>query len=54
MSMYRISSKAGVEYGIYEGDTPEQAFAAMVADGGGEVGDDSVGAAKDWIIEQVA
>ena len=27
---YRITSKAGVDFGVYQGATPEEAFAAMV------------------------
>ena len=50
MNKFSISSKAGADYGIYKGDTPEAAFAAMVADGGGEVGDESVGTVDDWIV----
>lgn len=47
-----ISSKAGQVFGLYKGETAEEAFAAMVADGGGTVGDDSVGTADDWIIRE--
>lgn len=31
---YRIKSKAGVVFGIYEGDTPEQAAEALAIDAG--------------------
>ena len=50
---FRITSKAGLDFGLYEGETAEAAFAAMCADGAGEVGDETVGTAKDWIIEEV-
>ena len=52
MKSYRIESKAGVVYGDYEGDSPEQAFAAMVADGAGD--DETAGTAADWIITEIA
>lgn len=52
MTRYTIESRAGVLYGVYEGDTPEAAFAAMVADGGGHVGDEHVGTAADWLIRE--
>lgn len=50
MTQYRIGSTAGVDYGTWSGDTPDAAFAAMVADAGGTVGDPEVGTAADWII----
>lgn len=56
MSSYYIESKAGVIFGIYEGDTPEGAFAAMVADAGDGVdtdGSSTAGTADDWIIIDV-
>lgn len=52
MSKYQIESKAGVIFGVYEGETEEAAFAAMVADGGGD--EETAGTAKDWIITEVA
>lgn len=57
MNAYRISSKAGVDFGVYEGDTPEAAFAAMVAEGGDGVdseGGSTSGSIGDWIIEPVS
>lgn len=45
---YQIESKDGTIYGTYEGDTPDQAFAAMVAAGVGD--EDTAGTADDWII----
>lgn len=56
MSKFRITSKAGVEFGVYEGETREAAFAAMVADAGDGADDDgnrTAGSAADWIIEEV-
>lgn len=49
---WKIESKAGVVYGVYEGETAEAAFAAMIADGGES--DGAEGAAADWIITEVA
>lgn len=57
MTHYQIESKAGIVYGIYEGDTPEQAFAAMVAEAGGPAEDSDgapvEGTPADWIIRKV-
>lgn len=56
MSKFRITSKAGVEFGVYEGETREEAFAAMVADAGDGVddaGNRTAGSAAHWIIEEV-
>jgi hypothetical protein len=55
MNAYRISSTSGVVYGIYEGDTPEEAFRAMARDGGADPDDpdDPVGRPEDWIIEEI-
>lgn len=56
MNAYRISSKAGVDFGVYEGDTPEAAFAAMVAEGGDGVdseGGSTSGSIGDWVIDPV-
>lgn len=53
MTSFRIASKSGSDYGIYDGVTPEAAFAAMVADGGGEIGAPEVGTADDWVIVPV-
>lgn len=56
MSKYRITSKAGAEFGGYEGETREAAFAAMVADAGDGVdadGNSTAGTPSDWIIEEV-
>jgi hypothetical protein len=50
MSTYRIESKAGLVFGEYEGETPEQAFAAMVADGG----PGNEGTIEDWIVREVS
>jgi hypothetical protein len=53
MARFQIESKAGVVYGVYEGDTSEQAFAAMCADAGDETGSEAAGSAADWIIRPV-
>jgi hypothetical protein len=56
MSKFQISSKAGIDFGVYEGKTAEEAFAAMVADGVDGVdsdGNSTAGTIGDWIIEQV-
>ena len=47
---YQIYSKEGVGYGIFEGDTPKDAFLEMVLDGGGEYGSPEVGTEDDWTI----
>lgn len=47
---YRISSKGGVDFGVYPGNTPEEAFAAMVADAGES---EATGSPADWFIEEV-
>lgn len=56
MGKFQITSKAGVDFGIYEGDTEEEAFSAMIADGGDgedDAGRSTAGAAQDWIIHAV-
>ena len=54
---YWIESRAGVVYGEYPGDTPEEAFAAMVEDAGGPAvdsdGNPVEGTLADWIIIEV-
>ncbi|MFA7327318.1 MAG: hypothetical protein WC121_11680 [Candidatus Kapaibacterium sp.] len=53
---YRITSKAGADFGVYAGETAEEAFAAMVAECGDGVdteGNSTVGTMADWIIEEV-
>lgn len=52
MQTWKIYSKAGADFGVWPGETAEQAFAAMVAEGGGEVGAPHVGTAADWIINE--
>lgn len=47
---WKIASRAGVEYGIYPGETAREAFEAMVRDAGGQYGDVHVGMETDWII----
>lgn len=56
MRKFKITSKAGVDFGVYEGATAEEAFAAMVVDGVDGVdtdGNSTAGTIGDWIIEQV-
>ena len=56
MSKWQIESKAGLMYGVYEGETAEDAFQAMVEDGGEGVDDDgnaTAGTSADWIITEV-
>lgn len=53
MSKFYIESKAGVIFGIYEGASAEDAFEAMVADGGDGYDVDGrrlAGTPDDWII----
>lgn len=55
--LYRITSRAGVDFGVYSGATAEEAFDAMVADGiDGEDSDggSTAGTMADWIIEEEA
>lgn len=56
MSKLYIESKAGVIFGIYEGASAEDAFEAMVADGGDGYDVDGrrlAGTPDDWIIIEV-
>lgn len=56
MSHYRITSSAGVELGIYEGETAEEALDAMARDAGYESEADSVAqgvGAFDGTIEEI-
>ena len=57
MNTYRIESKAGVIFGDYSGNSPEEAFAAMIADVGGPAtdanGDPVEGLPSDWHITPV-
>lgn len=54
---FRIESKAGADFGTFQGETAEQAFAVMVAAGGdGQYTDDSgstAGTLADWTITEV-
>jgi hypothetical protein len=57
MNTHRITSKAGVDLGIYEGEIREDAFLAMVIDAGyspEDIGEWPVGGPDDWIIEEVS
>ena len=56
MRKFCIQSKAGVICGIYEGDTPEAAFEAMVADVGDGYdvdGSRTAGTVDDWIVVEI-
>jgi hypothetical protein len=51
---YRIASRLGDDFGIWEGESPEAAFLAMVAecgDGDDADGNSTAGDWTDWIIE---
>lgn len=48
MSRFLITCQAGVDFGVYEGATAEEAFAAMVEDGGSG----AEGSAADWHITE--
>ena len=54
MAQYIITSTGGTEYGVWEAETPKDAFIAMLAEAGGEYGDSSVGTEEDWIITELA
>jgi len=51
---WKIVSRAGVDYGIYPGETAREAFEAMVRDAGGQYGDEQSGIESDWIITRAA
>ena len=56
MSKYQIESKAGAIFGVWEADSEEAAFAAMVEEAGDGVycdGNSTAGTAADWIIKMV-
>ena len=56
MTKFQIESKAGVVFGVYEGETAEDAFKAMIEEAGsGEDvdGNETAGTAADWIIKEV-
>jgi hypothetical protein len=48
MQTFLIESKAGVFLGEYRGETPEEALAAMAADGG--ITEETLGTVADYII----
>jgi len=52
MNRYQIESRAGVIFGVYEGEARRDAFLAMLAEAGGEYGAPHVGTEADWIITQ--
>lgn len=58
MSKYRITNcRTGADFGLFEGETAEAAFGAMVEDAGGSAtdceGTPCEGTLADWIIEEV-
>ena len=54
MNAYRIISKAGDDYGVWNGENAKAAFLAMLADSGDadSYGEPQVGTESDWIIEE--
>jgi hypothetical protein len=59
MKLFRIESKAGVDFGVYPGETAQEAFDAMLADAGAvdsvlsEDGKPVAGTIEDWIVREV-
>jgi hypothetical protein len=53
MKAYRIESKAGVDMGVFSGETPEDAVRAMIKDGGGEYGSESAGTVDDYYVSGI-
>ncbi len=55
MTKFSISSKAGADYGTYEGVDQKGAFMAMLRDSGdeGNYGEPHVGTEADWNISEV-
>jgi len=49
-TIWTIESRAGVVFGDYPGETPKQAFIAMLADSGDEYGSQTAGTEDDWLI----
>ena len=47
MAVFQVYSKAGLNFGRWEAETPEDAIAALNSEAGGE------STPKDWIIEEV-
>lgn len=52
-TLWRIQSRAGVDFGLWAGRTPEDALLHMLAEGGDTYDSDTGAAAEDWIIEAV-
>lgn len=52
---YQITSKAGVDFGLYEGADEKEAFLAMLRESGdeGQYGEPHVGTEADWLIEEI-
>ena len=56
MRKFCIQSKAGIVWGIYEANTPEEAFEALVAEAGDGYdvdGNRTAGTVDDWIVIEV-
>lgn len=57
MRKFQITSKAGADFGVYDGETKEAAFASMVEDSGGARTDvdgrPTAGTVDDWYIAEV-
>lgn len=53
MTTYHIESKAGLVYGEYEGETPREAWLAMLIDAISGPDDEAAGTMDDWIIREV-
>ena len=47
--LWRITSKAGIDYGLWPGDIPQAAFWAMIITGAAGT-PEAVGSPEDWII----
>jgi len=49
-TIWTIESRAGVVFGDYHGETPKQAFIAMLDDSGDDYGSPTAGTENDWLI----
>jgi hypothetical protein len=52
-TLWRIQSRAGVDFGLWAGRTREDALLHMLAEGGDTYDSDTEGSAEDWIIEEI-
>jgi len=54
MKLFRIYDRTGADYGVWEGETPQDAWEAMVRDAGGPAtdvdGNPIEGRLEDWEI----